>query len=86
MRGQRYDTLEDMEQAVCRCLQADGTEFYRKRIFKLAERWEKFVKKWRLLLKSDRIVCRLRRCTWFGLKILRLLKNVAHDIRYDLCI
>ncbi|KAJ9600590.1 hypothetical protein L9F63_026273, partial [Diploptera punctata] len=34
-RGQRYETLEDIQKAVCQCLRAAGMDFYHKGIFKL---------------------------------------------------
>ena len=45
MRGQHYETNEALQTAVCHCLWAAGTEFYRKGIFKLPERWEKCVQR-----------------------------------------
>ena len=38
MRGQWYEALEDPQQAVRQCLWATRTDFYRKGIFKLAEK------------------------------------------------
>jgi len=35
MRDQHYKTKKALQTAVCQCLQAVGTEFYRKGIFKL---------------------------------------------------
>ena len=43
LRGQRYETMEAIQKAVCQCLRMAGTEFYRRGIFKLPERWEKCV-------------------------------------------
>jgi len=43
--GQRYDTTEAIQKAVCQCLWMAGTEFYRRGIFKLPERWEKCVQR-----------------------------------------
>ena len=43
MRGQYYKTNEALQTAVRQCLWAAGTEFYRKGIFILPERWEKCV-------------------------------------------
>jgi len=43
MRGQHYETNEALQTAMRQCLRAAGTEFYRKGIFKLSERWEKCV-------------------------------------------
>jgi hypothetical protein len=40
--GQHYETLQA---PVRQCLWAAGTEFYRKGMFKLAERWEKCVQR-----------------------------------------
>ena len=45
MRGQHYETNEALQTAVCQCLWAAGTEFYRKGIFRLPERWEKCVQR-----------------------------------------
>jgi len=45
MRGQHYETNEALQTAVRQCLWAAGTEFYRKGIFKLPERWEKCVQR-----------------------------------------
>jgi len=45
MRGQHYETSEALQTAVRQCLQAAGTEFYRKGIFKLPEQWEKCVQR-----------------------------------------
>lgn len=45
MRGQHYETREDVQAAVRQCLRRAGTEFYRKGIFKLAQRWEKCVQR-----------------------------------------
>jgi GTP cyclohydrolase I len=45
IRGQLYETNEALQTAVRQCLRAAGTEFYRKRILKLPERWEKCVQR-----------------------------------------
>ncbi|KAJ4436609.1 hypothetical protein ANN_16643 [Periplaneta americana] len=45
LRGQRYETLEDIRKAVRQCLQEAGTDFYRKGIFEITERWEKCVQR-----------------------------------------
>jgi len=45
MRGKHYETNETLQTAVRQCLRVGGTEFQRKGIFKLPERWEKFVQK-----------------------------------------
>ena len=45
MRSHHYETNEALQTAVCQCLQAAGTEFYRKGIFKLPERWKKCVQR-----------------------------------------
>ena len=45
MRDQHHETNEALQTAVRQCLRAAGTEFYRKGIFKLPERWEKFVQR-----------------------------------------
>ena len=39
LRGQRYETTEAIQKAVRQCLRMAGTEFYRRGIFKLPERW-----------------------------------------------
>ena len=43
LRGQRYETTEAIQKAVRQCLRMAVTEFYRRGIFKLPERWEKCV-------------------------------------------
>ena len=43
LRGQRYETTEAIQKAVLQCLRMAGTEFYKRGIFKLPERWEKCV-------------------------------------------
>ena len=43
LRGQRYETTEAIQKAVRQCLWMAGTEFYRRGIFKLPERWKKCV-------------------------------------------
>lgn len=45
LRGQRYETLEDIRKAVRQCLREDETDFYSKGIFKLTERREKCVQR-----------------------------------------
>ena len=45
LRGQRYETTETIQKAVRQCLGMAGTEFYRRGIFKLIERWEKCVQR-----------------------------------------
>ncbi|KAJ4450522.1 hypothetical protein ANN_01949 [Periplaneta americana] len=45
LRGQRYETLEDIQKAVGQCLREDETDFYSKGIFKLTERREKCVQR-----------------------------------------
>ena len=45
LRGQRYETMEAIQKAVRQCLRMAGTEFYRRGIFKLPERWEKCVQR-----------------------------------------
>ena len=45
LRGQRYETTEAIQTAVRQCLRMAGTEFYRRGIFKLPERWEKSVQR-----------------------------------------
>jgi len=44
LRG-RYETTEAIQKAVRQCLRMAGTEFYRRVIFKLPERWEKCVQR-----------------------------------------
>jgi len=44
LRG-RYETREAIQKAVCQCLRMAGTEFYRRGIFKLPERWKKCVQR-----------------------------------------
>ncbi|KAJ4434788.1 hypothetical protein ANN_23359 [Periplaneta americana] len=41
LRGQRYETLEDILKEVRQCLREDETDFYSKGSFKLTEQWEK---------------------------------------------
>jgi GTP cyclohydrolase I len=43
--GQRYETMEAIQKAVCQFLRMAGTEFYRRGIFRLPERWEKCVQR-----------------------------------------
>jgi GTP cyclohydrolase I len=45
LRGQRYETTKAIQKAVRQCLRVAGTEFYRRGIFKLPERWEKYVQR-----------------------------------------
>ena len=45
LRGQRYETTEAIQKAVRQCLRMAGTEFCRRGIFKLPERWEKCVQR-----------------------------------------
>jgi len=45
MQGQHYETNNALQTAVRQCLRAAGTEFYRKGIFKLPERWEECVQR-----------------------------------------
>ena len=40
LRGQRNETMEAIQKAVRQCLRMAGTEFYRRGILKLPERWE----------------------------------------------
>ena len=44
LRGQ-HETTEAIQKAVRQCLRMAGTEFYRRGIFKLPERWEKCVQR-----------------------------------------
>jgi len=59
LRGQRYETTEAIQKAVRRCLRMAGTEFYRRGIFKLPERWEKCVQRSGDYVDKLRKVCRL---------------------------
>jgi len=43
LRGQHYETMGAIQKAVCQRLRMAGTEFYRRGIFKLPERWDKCV-------------------------------------------
>jgi len=52
LHGQRYETTEAIQKAVRQCLQMAGTEFYRRGIFKLPERWEKCVQKLAIMWKN----------------------------------
>jgi len=45
LRGQRYETTEAIQKVVRHCLGMAGTEFYRRGIFKLPERWKKCVQR-----------------------------------------
>ena len=45
LRGQRYETTEAIRKAVSQCLRMAGTEFYRRGIFRLQERWKKCVQR-----------------------------------------
>ncbi|PNF38942.1 hypothetical protein B7P43_G07033 [Cryptotermes secundus] len=45
LRGQRFETREAIQKAVRQCVRMAGTEFYRREIFKLRERWEKRLQK-----------------------------------------
>jgi len=45
VRGQHYEMNEALQTAVRQRFRAAGTEFYRKGIFKLPERWEKCVQR-----------------------------------------
>jgi GTP cyclohydrolase I len=45
LRGQRYEATDAIQKAVRQCLRMAGTEFYRRGIFKLPERWGKCVQK-----------------------------------------
>ncbi|PNF18373.1 hypothetical protein B7P43_G13494 [Cryptotermes secundus] len=65
LRGQRFETREAVQKAVHQCLRMAGTEFYRRGIFKLPERWEKCVQKSGGYVEKERKVCRLRWCIWF---------------------
>ncbi|KAJ4445389.1 hypothetical protein ANN_07194 [Periplaneta americana] len=59
LRGQRYETLEDIRKAVRQCLREDETDFYSKGIFKLTERREGYVERNGNYVESDR---KLFRC------------------------
>ncbi|KAJ4445769.1 hypothetical protein ANN_12454 [Periplaneta americana] len=45
LRGQRYETLDDIRKAVRQCLRENETDFYSKGIFKLTKRREKCVQR-----------------------------------------
>jgi len=45
LRGRRYETTEAIQKAVRQCLRMAGTEFYRRGIFKLPERWKECVQR-----------------------------------------
>jgi len=45
LHGQRYETTEAIQKAMRQCLRMAGTEFYRRGIFRLPERWEKCVQR-----------------------------------------
>ena len=45
LHGQRYETMEAIQKAVRQCLRMAGTEFCRRGIFKLPERWVKCVQR-----------------------------------------
>ena len=45
LRGQSYETTEAIQKAVRQCLRMAGTDFYRRSVFKLPERWEKCVQR-----------------------------------------
>jgi len=45
LRRQRYETTEAIQKAVRQCLRMAGPEFYRRGIFKLPERWKKYVQR-----------------------------------------
>ena len=45
LHRQPNDTTEAIQKAVRQCLRMAGTEFYRRGIFKLPERWEKCVQR-----------------------------------------
>ena len=45
LRGQRYETTEEIQKAVRQCLRMAGTEFYRRGILKLTDRWQKCVQR-----------------------------------------
>ena len=47
---------EAIQKAVRQCLWMPGTEFYRRGIFKLPERWEMCTKKWRLCGKINKVM------------------------------
>jgi len=60
-----YETTEAIQKAMCQCLRMAGTEFYRRGIFKLPERWKKCVQRSDDYVKKYRKVCRLMSCIWF---------------------
>jgi len=52
LRGQRYETTEAIQKAVRLCLPMAGTEFYRRGIFKLPERWGNVYKEVAIMWKN----------------------------------
>ena len=58
LRGQCYETTAAIQKAVLQCLRMAGTEFYRRGIFKLPERWEKCVQRSCNYVEKYRKVCR----------------------------
>jgi GTP cyclohydrolase I len=52
LRGQGFEAREVIQKAVRQCLRMAGTEFYRRAIFKLPERWEKCVQKVAIMWKN----------------------------------
>ena len=68
--------MEAIQKAVHQCLRMAGTEFYRRGIFKLPERWEKCVQRSGDYVEKSRKLCRLRWCIWFvNNKICYFTKN-----------
>jgi GTP cyclohydrolase I len=84
LRGQRYETTEAIQKAVRQCLRMAGTEFCRRGIFKLPERWEIYVYKEVAIMWINKESY----VDWggvFGLSIIQrvtLQKIVVHDFRY----
>ena len=75
---------EAIQKAVRQCHRMAGTEFYRRGIFKLPERWKKCVQRSGDYVEKYRKLCRLRWYIWFvNIKHVTLQKIVAHDFRYD---
>jgi len=55
MRGQNYQTNEALQTAVRQCLWLAGTEFYRKGIFNLPERWENVYRETGIMQKNKQM-------------------------------
>ncbi|KAJ4427641.1 hypothetical protein ANN_25289 [Periplaneta americana] len=81
LRGQRYETLEDMRKTERQCLREDETDFYSKGIFKLTELRQKFIlpvllygcETWTLTLREE------HRFRVFENKVLRKIFGAKWD-------